>query len=83
MDKSALNKKAKEIIADVLAVDEKKVVPEASFEANLGADSLDYTAMISAFEEEFGVKIQDEELKEIKKVEDVIKMLSQKLGFQE
>jgi len=37
-----------------LEVDEKDVIPEASFVDDLGADSLDQVELIMAMEEEFG-----------------------------
>ncbi len=82
MDIDTLNKKIKDIIADVLAVDEKKVVPEASFDTDLAADSLDYTALAAAFEDEFDVKITNDELMEIKKVKDVLDILSKKIDIE-
>jgi len=81
MDIDTLNKKVKYIIADVLAVDENKVVLDASFDTDLAADSLDYTALAAALEDEFDVKITNDELMEIKKVEDVLSILSKKLGI--
>jgi len=83
VNKIELHNRAIEIIADVLAVDKDKVLPEAQFEENLGADSLDYATMISAFEEEFGIKISDEELQNIKTVDEVLNILSKKLNIQE
>ena len=51
----------KKIIADQLSVNEDDVVPEASFIDDLNADSLDLVELIMSLEEEFGVKISDEE----------------------
>ena len=42
------------------------VTPEASFTADLGADSLDTVELVMAFEEEFGCEIPDEEAEKIK-----------------
>jgi len=83
VNKTDLYNRAIDIIADVLAVDKDKVSPEAQFEENLSADSLDYATMISAFEEEFGIKISDEELQNIKSVSEVLHILSEKLGIQD
>jgi acyl carrier protein len=51
--------KIKRIVADHLGIDEAKVVPEASFVDDLGADSLDTVELIMAFEEEFDVEIPE------------------------
>ena len=45
--------KVKNIIVDKLGVEESRIVPEASFLDDLGADSLDTVELIMQFEEEF------------------------------
>ena len=52
--------KVKEVIIDKLGVEENKVVTEASFVDDLGADSLDTVELIMQLEEEFGLEIPDE-----------------------
>jgi acyl carrier protein len=61
-----------EIICEQLDVEEKDVVPEASFVDDLGADSLDQVELIMAMEEEFEVSIPDEEAEKIATVQDAI-----------
>jgi acyl carrier protein len=60
------------IIAEQLSVDAADVVPSASFTDDLGADSLDLVELIMAMEEEFDIKIEDEQAEKIKTVKDVI-----------
>lgn len=48
------------------------VTPEASFTADLGADSLDTVELVMAFEEEFGCEIPDEEAEKIATVQDAV-----------
>ena len=64
--------KIKELIIEGLGVDEDKVTLEATFEGDLGADSLDLFELVMAFEDEFGVKIPVEDLENIKTVQDVV-----------
>ena len=52
------NDKVKNIIIDKLGVDESRIVPEASFLDDLGADSLDTVELIMEFEEEFDLEFQ-------------------------
>ena len=59
------NDKVKNIIIDKLGVDESRVVPEASFLDDLGADSLDTVELIMEFEEEFDLEITDEDAEKI------------------
>ena len=69
---SEIQAKVVEIIVDKLGVKESEVVPEASFTAHLGADSLDTVELIMEFEKEFGISIPDEDTTKISTVQDVI-----------
>jgi acyl carrier protein len=62
----------KKIIADQLSVNEEDVVPEASFIDDLNADSLDLVELIMSLEEEFSVKISDEDAAKILTVQDAM-----------
>lgn len=61
----SLNEKVTNIIIDKLSVDESRVVAEASFLDDLGADSLDTVELIMEFEEEFDLEIPDEDAEKI------------------
>ena len=67
----------KKIIADQLSVNEDDVVPEASFIDDLNADSLDPVELIMSLEEEFGVKISDEDAAKIQTVQDAMDYLQE------
>ena len=69
---SAIESKVKAIIVDKLGVEESQVTPEASFTADLNADSLDTVELIMEFEKEFGISIPDDETQNINTVKDVI-----------
>ena len=70
--------KVKEIIADKLGVDPAKVVDEARFVDDLGADSLDTVELVMALEEELGVEISNEEGQEIQSVKDAVSFIEKK-----
>ena len=73
---SEIQTKVVKIIVDKLGVKESEVTPEASFTADLGADSLDTVELVMAFEEEFGCEIPDEAAEKILTVKDAIDYLS-------
>lgn len=64
--------KIKDVIIDKLGVEESKIVPEASFVDDLGADSLDTVELIMELEEEFGLEIPDEEAEKLTTVGTVV-----------
>ena len=64
--------KVKQVVVAQLSVDEALVTPEASFTADLGADSLDTVELVMAFEEAFGCDIPDEDAEKIATVQDAV-----------
>jgi acyl carrier protein len=63
------------IIIDKLGVEESEITPEASFTADLGADSLDTVELIMEFEKEFDISIPDDEAENIQTVGQAIEYL--------
>jgi len=76
----SVEEKIKKIICEQLEVDEKDVLPEASFVDDLGADSLDQVELIMAMEEEFGISISDEEAEKIATVQNAIEYIEKNTG---
>ena len=75
---SEIQDDVKKIVVDHLGIDESKVVPEAKFIDDLGADSLDTVELVMAFEEEFGSEISDTEAEKILTVGDAVKFIESK-----
>ena len=73
-----ISSKVKKMVADHLGIEETKVVDEANFIDDLGADSLDTVELVMAFEEEFGSEISDSEAEKILTVGDAIKFIENK-----
>ena len=63
------------LISDKLGVDNFEVKDEQSIINDLGADSLDMVEIIMGIEEEFGIKVKDEDINEIKTVGDLVKKI--------
>ncbi len=68
----AIDQQMVDIIVEQLSVEKDKVVPNASFVDDLGADSLDLVELIMAMEEEFDVEIPDDEAEKISTVQNAI-----------
>lgn len=64
--------KVKEIVIEQLGSEEAAVTEQASFQDDLGADSLDLVELIMALEETFDLDIPDEEAEKIVTVKDAV-----------
>ncbi len=72
--------RVKKIIVDHLGVEEAKVVEDASFIDDLGADSLDTVELVMAFEEEFGIEIPDDAAEKILSVKNAVDYIKNAIG---
>ena len=70
---SEVASKVKEIIVDLLGVEEAKVTENASFTTDLGVDSLETVDLIMKLEQEFDIEIPEEQANTIATVGDAIK----------
>jgi acyl carrier protein len=80
MDRAEITEKVCTILAENLSVAEDKVTPEARFQEDLDADSLDLVEAVLALEEEFGVTIPEDEMEGVKTVGQAISLVAEKLG---
>jgi len=69
----------KEIIVELLGVDEDKVTMDARFREDLEADSLDLVELIMAFEDKFGGEISDEDAQTITTVGEAVKYIQERM----
>ena len=68
----------KKIVVEHLDVEEEKIVPNASFIDDLGADSLETVELVMAFEEEFGIEIPDDAAESIQTFGDAVSFITEK-----
>ena len=57
--------RVKEVLTEQLGVDEGEVTEDASFQEDLDADSLDLVELIMELEDQFGLKIPDEDAQKL------------------
>ncbi len=80
MSTNEIFEKVQKIVADQLGVETSAVVPQASFQNDLGADSLDTVELVMALEEEFEIEIPDEAAEEILTVQSAVDYINSKVA---
>ncbi len=80
MDKSEIQEKLTSVLVDDLKIDREKITLDATFEEDLEVDSLGVVELLMALEDNFGVKIPDEEAENIATVGQAVDLVHSKIG---
>ena len=73
-----LFEKVKRVIATQLGIGEEEIKENTTF-LDLGIDSLEIFEIIMALEDEFNIEIPNEDVENIKNIEDIIKYIQSKI----
>ena len=79
METNEVFDKVKGLFVEDLGIDESKVTMEAKLEEDLEIDSLGIVEVVMAFEDEFDIEIDDEELAHVSTVGEAVKLLHSKI----
>ena len=80
MDRAEIEQKVRSVLAEQFAFDEAQVTVESRFSEDLDADSLDMVEAVMALEEALGIRIADDEVKNITTVGEAVELAAGKLG---
>ena len=69
-----------EIVEEIAGVPAAEVTPDKSFVDDLDIDSLSMVEIAVAAQDKFGVEIPDDQLKDLKTVQDVVNFVSKSAG---
>ena len=79
MELNEVFEKVKGLFVEDLGIDESKVTMEAKLEEDLEIDSLGIVEVVMAFEDEFEIEIDDEELADVTTVGQAVNLLHSKI----
>ena len=79
MEVNDVFEKVKNLFVDELGIEESKVTMVAKLEEDLEIDSLGILEVVMAFEDEFGIEIDDDELADVKTVGEAVNLLHSKI----
>ena len=79
METNEVFEKVKGLFVEDLGIDESKVTMDAKLEEDLEIDSLGIVEVVMAFEDEFGIEINDEELADVSTVGQAVNLLQSKI----
>jgi len=75
-----IEEKIQKIIAEQLGVKPTEIISKAKLVDDLGADSLDSVELVMAIEEAFGFEMPDEDVEQIRTVQDLVDYVQKKIG---
>ena len=67
--------KVKPILSEQFDVDEDSITPDTNLSEDLEADSLDVVDLLMSIEDEFEIEVPDEEIENIKTVDQLVKYI--------
>ncbi|GIR15078.1 MAG: acyl carrier protein [Actinomycetota bacterium] len=79
MEANEVFEKVKGLFVEDLGIDESKVTMDAKLEEDLEIDSLGIVEVVMAFEDEFDIEIDDEELADVSTVGQAVNLLHSKI----
>ncbi len=80
MERPEIEAKLVDLLVDELGLERDDITMEAKFEEDLDVDSLGVVELLMALEDNFDVKIPDEEAEKITTVGEAAEMVAQKLN---
>lgn len=76
MERSEIQERVKKVIAKVIKIDPTTIADNANFIFDLGADSMQSMELVAAFEEEFGIQMDETKALEVQTVDAAVDFIA-------
>jgi acyl carrier protein len=76
MEKNEIKSRIKQVIGNVLEKETSEIADDANFVFDLGASSMQSLQLIAAFEEEFGIEMDQDKAMEVQTVSGAVDFIS-------
>ncbi|MBR2491900.1 MAG: acyl carrier protein [Paludibacteraceae bacterium] len=73
-----IKEKLTKILIDEFEIEPERITLDSKIQSDLGIDSLDVVDMVVLIQNEFGIKLQSQDFKDVKTFGDLIKLLEEK-----
>ena len=77
MEKNEILTRVKDVVSNVLKVENSEITDESNFIFDLGADSMQSVELVAGFEEEFDIEMDQDRALEIQTVDDAAKFIAE------
>jgi acyl carrier protein len=79
MDKNEILIRVKNVVSNVLNIENSEVTDDANFVFDLGADSMQSVELVAGFEEEFDIEMDQDKALEVQNIEDAVNFIAEYL----
>jgi acyl carrier protein len=80
MEKNEVQAMVKKVVASVLKISENDIADDANFIFDLGADSQQSIELVAAFEEEFGIQMEEDKALGVQTISGAVEFIYQYLA---
>lgn len=77
MEKNEILTRVKDVVSNVLKVENSEITNESNFIFDLGADSMQSVELVAGFEEEFDIEMDQDKALEIQSIEDAVNFIAE------
>ena len=77
MEKNEILTRVKDVVSNVLKVENSEITDDANFIFDLGADSMQSVELVAGFEEAFDIELDQDKALEVQSIEDAVNFIAE------